>query len=99
MPRSFLVKRVGLHHLRATEEDPSSGGSAEMVTRRKKTKRSWDTSLGYSTAGKHDNDGVDPYVPVASQPDANPDLHIFRNKCLGWRKYIYIYIFYITSIK
>ncbi|XP_015257666.1 PREDICTED: zinc finger protein Gfi-1-like [Cyprinodon variegatus] len=67
MPRSFLVKRGGLHHLRPSARSPSPvvfGPSEEKL-------ESWDVSLGYSTA-KH------PELKQASIASSQADLYAVR---------------------
>ncbi|KAL3996272.1 voltage-dependent calcium channel alpha-2/delta-3 [Sarotherodon galilaeus] len=48
MPRSFLVKRGGLHHLRHVARSPSPGATAVMFSELEKRAGAWDTSLEYT---------------------------------------------------
>ncbi|TMS23441.1 Zinc finger protein Gfi-1 [Larimichthys crocea] len=50
MPRSFLVKRGGLHHLRPAARSPSPRSTPVTFEQLGNQKRPWDTSLEYSTA-------------------------------------------------
>ncbi|KAG7242373.1 hypothetical protein INR49_023502 [Caranx melampygus] len=50
MPRSFLVKRGGLHHPRPTAGGPSPGSTPVTLSQLKNTMGPWDTSLECSTA-------------------------------------------------
>lgn len=54
MPRSFLVKRGGLHHLRPTVRSPSPGSTPIVISELDKKVESWDVSLGCSTAQQPD---------------------------------------------
>ncbi|XP_029906604.1 zinc finger protein Gfi-1b-like [Myripristis murdjan] len=87
MPRSFLVKRGGLHHLRPTASSPCPGTTP--VTFRQlekegvlKEQGSWDTPLEYSSTNRQDI-----YNPVAtnapsSQQCPPPALHSHANSLL-----------------
>lgn len=59
MPRSFLVKRGGLHHLRPAPRSPSPGLTPVTFSQLEKKTGSWDTSLEYFTTDKKLNN-----VPV-----------------------------------
>ncbi|XP_022620702.1 zinc finger protein Gfi-1b-like [Seriola dumerili] len=50
MPRSFLVKRGGLHHPRPAAGSPSPGSTPVTFSQLKRKMGSWNTSLDYSTA-------------------------------------------------
>ncbi|XP_068178808.1 zinc finger protein Gfi-1b-like isoform X2 [Antennarius striatus] len=50
MPRSFLVKRIGLHCHRPTARSPGPGSTPVTFSQRGKQKVSWDTSQEYSTS-------------------------------------------------
>nr|XP_046266176.1 zinc finger protein Gfi-1b-like [Scatophagus argus] len=50
MPRSFLVKRGGLHYLRPTARSPSPGSTPVTFSQLGKQTGSWDTPLEFSTA-------------------------------------------------
>ncbi|XP_030582873.1 zinc finger protein Gfi-1b-like [Archocentrus centrarchus] len=50
MPRSFLVKRGGLHHLRPVARSSSPRATAVMFSELEKRTEAWDTSLEYTTA-------------------------------------------------
>lgn len=54
MPRSFLVKRGGFHHLRAAARNPSPGSTPVTFSQLGKETGSWDASLVYSTAETED---------------------------------------------
>lgn len=50
MPRSFLVKRGGLHHPRPTAGSPSPGSTPVTLSQLKNKMGPWDTTLECSTA-------------------------------------------------
>ncbi|XP_071361855.1 zinc finger protein Gfi-1b-like [Trachinotus anak] len=64
MPRSFLVKRGGLHHPRAAAGSPSPGSTPVTFSQLKQKMGSWDPSLEYSTAEA-------PYIPTVSITPSN----------------------------
>uniref|UniRef100_A0A672FM22 Zinc finger protein Gfi-1b-like n=2 Tax=Salarias fasciatus TaxID=181472 RepID=A0A672FM22_SALFA len=55
MPRSFLVKRGGLSHLRAAAQSPSPGSTPILISPAEKPPGSLDKTLGYSTADAAEN--------------------------------------------
>ncbi|KAK2816849.1 hypothetical protein Q5P01_025040 [Channa striata] len=57
MPRSFLVKRGGLHHIRPAARSSSPGSTSEIFHHKEKME-SWDASLEYSAAQRPDNKAV-----------------------------------------
>ncbi|XP_070683709.1 zinc finger protein Gfi-1-like [Pempheris klunzingeri] len=74
MPRSFLVKRGGFHHLRPATRSPSPGSTPVTFSQLGKRTGSWDTSLEYSTADTSDNNTVpitlfQQDLPAASHSD------------------------------
>ncbi|XP_076027314.1 uncharacterized protein LOC143016730 isoform X2 [Genypterus blacodes] len=69
MPRSFLVKRGGLHHLRPTARSPRPGPTLETFTHLQKRKSSWEASLGFSSSRKLDMDNA---VPITSSQHHHP---------------------------
>ncbi|XP_076027315.1 uncharacterized protein LOC143016730 isoform X3 [Genypterus blacodes] len=81
MPRSFLVKRGGLHHLRPTARSPRPGPTLETFTHLQKRKSSWEASLGFSSSRKLDMDNA---VPITSSQHHHPPpaLHGDTNKPL-----------------
>ncbi|XP_070772771.1 zinc finger protein Gfi-1b-like [Enoplosus armatus] len=58
MPRSFLVKRGGLHHLRPAARNPSPGSTPITFSQLGQKTGSWDTPLKCSTAETPDNNAV-----------------------------------------
>lgn len=58
MPRSFLVKRGGLHHLRPAARSPSPGSTLVKFSQLEQKTGSWDTSLEYSTTDNPLNEAV-----------------------------------------
>ncbi|XP_026216282.1 zinc finger protein Gfi-1b-like [Anabas testudineus] len=58
MPRSFLVKRGGLHHIRPQTRSPSPGSTAVIFSHLEKKAGSLDTSLEYSPTEALDNKPV-----------------------------------------
>ncbi|XP_040002716.1 zinc finger protein Gfi-1-like [Xiphias gladius] len=58
MPRSFLVKRGGLHHPRPAAGSPSPGSTPVTFSQLKKKMGPRDTSLEYSTAETPDNNAL-----------------------------------------
>ncbi|KAM4594310.1 uncharacterized protein V3H82_000027 [Fundulus diaphanus] len=88
MPRSFLVKREGLHHLRPAARSPSPGSTPIAFSRQEENAESWDVSLGHSAAKQPDKkqgsgltSQVDPYA--ASRTDASLDLQLLNPKSGG----------------
>ncbi|XP_038569735.1 zinc finger protein Gfi-1b-like [Micropterus salmoides] len=71
MPRSFLVKRGGLHHLRPAARSPSPGSTPVTFSQLGKKVGSWDTSLKYSTAETPDSSGVPMALLQQDLQDAN----------------------------
>ncbi|XP_007569618.1 zinc finger protein 98-like [Poecilia latipinna] len=79
MPRSFLVKRGGLHHLRAAVRCPSPGSTPVVFGKLEKNVESWDASLGYSAAKEPDEKQASiltsqANIYVSSCTDANMHL-------------------------
>ncbi|XP_070831315.1 zinc finger protein Gfi-1b-like [Chaetodon trifascialis] len=58
MPRSFLVKRGGLNHLRSTVRSSGPGSTLVTFSQQRKKTGSWDTSLEYSSAESRDFNAV-----------------------------------------
>ncbi|XP_035516928.1 zinc finger protein Gfi-1b-like [Morone saxatilis] len=58
MPRSFLVKRGGLHHIRPAARSPSPGLTPITYSQLGKQTGSWDTPLEYSTTETPHNNTV-----------------------------------------
>ncbi|KAM9857090.1 uncharacterized protein ACBR49_000766 [Aulostomus maculatus] len=81
MPRSFLVKRGGLHHFRLTENSPNPGTTAVTFNKLNKKKGSSDKSLENSTAETQNTDTVDNAslqqdLPAAKPADRNEHLQL-----------------------
>ncbi|MEQ2252170.1 hypothetical protein ILYODFUR_018958 [Ilyodon furcidens] len=88
MPRSFLVKRGGLHHLRPIVRSPSPGSTPVFFTKLEENVESWDVSLGYSTAKQQDKKPASILtsqddVYTASRTDASVHLQLFNPKSHG----------------
>ncbi|XP_037830514.1 zinc finger protein Gfi-1b [Kryptolebias marmoratus] len=66
MPRSFLVKRGGLHHLRPSARSPSPRSTPVEFIQLEQKMESWGGSLQYSTAERPD---IKPASVVLSQPE------------------------------
>ncbi|KAM3624611.1 uncharacterized protein V6R79_025524 [Siganus canaliculatus] len=58
MPRSFLVKRGGLHHIRHTARSSSPGSNSLSYDGVGKHTGSWDGSVEYSTEARPDTNAV-----------------------------------------
>ncbi|XP_071402838.1 zinc finger protein Gfi-1-like [Centroberyx affinis] len=77
MPRSFLVKRGGLHHLRPTASSPCPRTTLVTFSQLEKNKGSWDTSLVYSSTKTQDNNHTvidtssQQYIPAAFHSDGH----------------------------
>ncbi|XP_026159575.1 zinc finger protein Gfi-1b-like [Mastacembelus armatus] len=71
MPRSFLVKRGGLHHLRTAARSPSPGSNLVPFSQLEKKMGSWDTSLEYCTAETPDNKPVSVTLLNQDLPPSN----------------------------
>uniref|UniRef100_A0A3B5M899 C2H2-type domain-containing protein n=1 Tax=Xiphophorus couchianus TaxID=32473 RepID=A0A3B5M899_9TELE len=85
MPRSFLVKRGGLHHLRVAVRSPSPGSTPVVFGKLEKNVESWDASLGYSAAKEPDEKQASILtsqadIYVSSCTDANMQLQQFSPK-------------------
>lgn len=88
MPRSFLVKRGGIHFLRTQERSPSPGQSPVTYSELAKQTVSLDTSLEYSTTETPDASSVPVVllqqgIQAANHPDGNVHLGAFSPKCYG----------------
>ncbi|KAM9363664.1 uncharacterized protein ABDE67_018689 [Symphorus nematophorus] len=90
MPRSFLVKRGGLHHLRPAARSPSPGLTPVTFSQLGKQTGSWDTSLESSTAGTPDINTV-PFtllqqnLQAANHSDGNGHIQSFSPKSYDCR--------------
>ncbi|XP_032418900.1 zinc finger protein Gfi-1b-like [Xiphophorus hellerii] len=85
MPRSFLVKRGGLHHLRVAVRSPSPGSTPVVFGKLEKNVESWDASLGCSAAKEPDEKQASILtsqadIYVSSCADANMQLQQFSPK-------------------
>ncbi|XP_074541508.1 uncharacterized protein LOC141802017 [Halichoeres trimaculatus] len=60
MPRSFLVKRGGLHHHRPSARSPGPGSTLVTFSQTEKNTESWYTPLWDSTARTADNNSKEP---------------------------------------
>lgn len=85
MPRSFLVKRGGLHHLRHVERSPSPGATAVMFSELEKRAGAWDASLEYT---KPKTNGDNAIAAVLLQQDLkfcneNGSRHPFSPQSYG----------------
>lgn len=78
MPRSFLVKRRGLHHLRHAEGSPSPGTTTVTFNRLEKKKRSWDTSHHFLPVPNH-SDGKQHLEPFGPKFNGGRRFHICLN--------------------
>ncbi|XP_034043350.1 zinc finger protein Gfi-1b-like [Thalassophryne amazonica] len=74
MPRSFLVKRIGLHHIRATAKSLGPESAVETLGYLE-TKGSWDQSLEYTSAKPTDNNTA--YLSTAKYSQMNRHLQSF----------------------
>ncbi|XP_018520539.1 zinc finger protein Gfi-1b [Lates calcarifer] len=71
MPRSFLVKRGGLHHPRPTAGSPSPGSTPVMFSQlHQKIQGSWDTPLEFSKAETPDNNAESITLLLQQAPPA-----------------------------
>ncbi|KAK2919123.1 zinc finger protein Gfi-1b-like [Channa argus] len=90
MPRSFLVKRGGLHHVRPAARSSSSGSTPVMFSHVEKKMESWDTSLDYSAAERPDNKAVSNILfqkdlPATDQCNGNGPLQPLCSKSYDFR--------------
>lgn len=88
MPRSFLVKRGGIHLLRTQERSPSPGQTPVTYSELGTQTVSLDTSLEYSTIETPDTSTVPVVllqqgVQAANHPDGNMHLRAFSPKSYG----------------
>lgn len=88
MPRSFLVKRGGLHHLRQATRIPSPGPTPVTFRQLGQQTVSWETPLEDSTAEKTDTTTV-PIVSLrrdiqtAKHSDGNGHIQRISPKSYG----------------
>ncbi|KAF7654563.1 hypothetical protein LDENG_00067960 [Lucifuga dentata] len=84
MPRSFLVKRGGLHHLRPHARSPHPGTVLVTFSQLQKKEGSWEASLGYSrakTLGSNNTASITSsqhYLSASLRCDANMLLQPFN---------------------
>ncbi|KAM4603398.1 uncharacterized protein ACJ7VT_018119 [Polymixia lowei] len=75
MPRSFLVKRGSLHHLRSTANSPCKGMALLTFSQQRKEKGLWHAPLEYSSTKTRNNNtmtnaSLQPYPSAAFNSDA-----------------------------
>lgn len=93
MPRSFLVKRGGLHHLRHVARSPSPGATAVMFSELEKRAGAWDASLEYT---KPKTNGDNAIAAVLLQQDlkfcnGNGSRHPFSPQSYGgWQRLLFV---------
>lgn len=93
MPRSFLVKRGGLHHLRHVARSPSPGATAVMFSELEKRAGAWDTSLEYT---KPKTNGDNAIATVLLQQDLKfcneiGSRHPFSPQSYGgWQRFLFV---------
>lgn len=93
MPRSFLVKRGGLHHLRHVARSPSPGATAVMFSELEKRAGAWDASLEYT---KPKTNGDNAIAAVLLQQDLkfcneNGSRHPFSPQSYGgWQRLLFV---------
>uniref|UniRef100_UPI0037E85BDF zinc finger protein Gfi-1b-like n=1 Tax=Semicossyphus pulcher TaxID=241346 RepID=UPI0037E85BDF len=91
MPRSFLVKRGGLHHLRPTARKPSPGSTPVTFSHFEKKTGSWYTSLWDPTGETPDYKNKEPVILLqqdllaSNPPDESGKRQPFRPKSYDCR--------------
>ncbi|XP_034543176.1 zinc finger protein Gfi-1b-like isoform X2 [Notolabrus celidotus] len=81
MPRSFLVKRGGLHHLRQIARSPSPGSTPMTFSQIGTKSESWYTSLWDSTAEKTDKNSKEPIAFFQQDLQAAPEDYTPGEPC------------------
>lgn len=93
MPRSFLVKRGGLHHPRPAAGSPSPGSTPVTFSQLKKKMGPRDTSLEYSTAETPDNNALlQKDIPATSHSNGREHLQLLGPRSYGaWHSYFMLF--------